>query len=324
MCTAITFTGTSNYFGRNLDLNYSYGEQVVITPRNYEFNWRQLPSAKEHLALIGVGIVVADYPLYFDAINEAGLGMAGLNFPGNAYYGKVTVGKSNVSPFEFIPWLLGQAHNVGEARKLLADLNLVKINFSEQLPLADLHWLIADKDESIVVEATKTGLHIYDNPVGVLTNNPAFNYQLENLKNYRQLSARTTPNTFASSLDLPVDATGFGSIGLPGDLSPKGRFVRASFAKLNALRGTDPLSDVNQFFQILATVKQVKGLNWADEHSCEYTVYSDCYDLQAGVLYYLTYESPQLHAAKLQGQQLATSQLITYPLKNQVVVDWQN
>lgn len=324
MCTAITFTGTSNYFGRNLDLNYSYGEQVVITSRNYKFNWRQLPSAKEHLALIGVGIVVADYPLYFDAINEAGLGMAGLNFPGNAYYGKVTDGKSNVSPFEFIPWLLGQAHNVGEARKLLADLNLVKINFSEQLPLADLHWLIADKDESIVVEATKTGLHIYDNPVGVLTNNPAFNYQLENLKNYRQLSARTTPNTFASSLDLPVDATGFGSIGLPGDLSPKGRFVRASFAKLNALKGTDTLSDVNQFFQILATVKQVKGLNWTDEHSCEYTVYSDCYDLQAGVLYYLTYESSQLHAAKLQGQQLANSQLITYPLKNQVVVDWQN
>jgi len=284
MCTAITFNATSNYFGRNLDLNYSYGEQVVITPRNYEFKMRQVPSLKQHLALIGVGIVVADYPLYFDAINEAGLAMAGLNFPGNAYYEKLILGKDNVSPFEFIPWVLGQAKNVSEARQLLDNINLVRINFSEQLPLADLHWIIADKQEAIVVEATRTGLKIYQNPLGVLTNNPEFKYQLQNLKRYRSLSTKTLATTFTSTVDLTVDATGYGTLGLPGDLTPEGRFVRATFTKVNALAGKDVNTDVSQFFHILGAVEQVKGVSWADEKSCEYTVYSDCYDLNDGVI----------------------------------------
>ncbi|MGH2214092.1 linear amide C-N hydrolase, partial [Enterococcus faecalis] len=77
---------------------------------------------------------------------------------------------------------------VDEAKELLETMNLVSINFSETLPLSPLHWLLADKEKSIVIESVKEGLHIYDNPVGVLTNNPPFTYQLFNLNNYRSLS----------------------------------------------------------------------------------------------------------------------------------------
>ena len=91
-------------------------------------------------------------------------------------------------------------------RTLLAKTNIVNIPFSEQLPLAQLHWLIADKTGSIVVESTADGLHIYDNPVGVLTNNPPFPQQLFALNNYRALSPRTPAVAFADGLDLPSTA----------------------------------------------------------------------------------------------------------------------
>lgn len=83
MCTAITWNG---YFGRNLDLWYSYGESVVITPRNYPFSFRLAGEMAHHYALIGIAHVADGVPLYYEATNEKGLSVAGLNFPGNACY----------------------------------------------------------------------------------------------------------------------------------------------------------------------------------------------------------------------------------------------
>ncbi|TAS60218.1 linear amide C-N hydrolase, partial [Lactiplantibacillus plantarum] len=105
-------------------------------------------------------------PLYYDAMNEKGLCIAGLNFAGYADYKKYDADKVNITPFELIPWLLGQFSSVREVKKNIQKLNLVNINFSEQLPLSPLHWLVADKQESIVIESVKEGLKIYDNPVG--------------------------------------------------------------------------------------------------------------------------------------------------------------
>ena len=85
MCTSIAFTKPA-LFGRNLDLEYSFGEQVVITPRNHPFRFHHLPEMKRHLALIGMATVAEDTALYAEAVNEKGLYMAGLNFPGNAHY----------------------------------------------------------------------------------------------------------------------------------------------------------------------------------------------------------------------------------------------
>ncbi|MGC2983644.1 linear amide C-N hydrolase, partial [Enterococcus faecalis] len=104
---------------------------------------------------------------------------------GYADYKKIEEGKEYVSPFEFIPWVLGQCSTVDEAKNLLKNLNLVNINFSDELPLSPLHWLLADKEESIVVVSTKEGLRVLDNPVGEITKNPTFEYQLFNLNNYR-------------------------------------------------------------------------------------------------------------------------------------------
>lgn len=201
MCTAATYKTKDFYFGRTLDYEFSYGDEIAVTPRNYVFDFRHAGKLENHYAIIGMAHVAGDYPLYYDAINEKGLGMAGLNFVGNAAYaaadensscenGICGIAKTKVAQFEFIPWILSLCATVADAKEKLNRILLVDTPFSSQLPVAQLHWIIADKNECIVVESMADGMHVYDNPVGVLTNNPPFTYQMAALNNYRGLSTK--------------------------------------------------------------------------------------------------------------------------------------
>ena len=105
MCTAITYKTKDHYFGRNLDLEYSYKETVTVTPRNYVFDFRKMGKLESHFAMVGMAYIADGYPLYYDATNEKGLSAAGLNFPENADYKAYCDGKENVAPFELIPIL---------------------------------------------------------------------------------------------------------------------------------------------------------------------------------------------------------------------------
>ena len=108
MCTAATYKTKDFYMGRTLDYEFSYGEQITITPRKYPFAFRHDGMPDTHYAIIGMAHVAGGYPLYYDAVNEKGLGMAGLNFVGNAVYAEVQDGKHNIAQFEFIPWILSR------------------------------------------------------------------------------------------------------------------------------------------------------------------------------------------------------------------------
>ena len=150
MCTAATYKTKDFYFGRTLDYEFSYGDEVVVTPRNYEFHFRKKDSIKNHYAIIGMAYVTEEYPLYYDAVNEKGLGIAGLNFVGNAKYHDMVDDKDNIAQFEFIPWILCQCSNVSEAKVLIEKINFLNVPFNEKLPLAQLHWIISDKNESLL------------------------------------------------------------------------------------------------------------------------------------------------------------------------------
>jgi len=314
MCTAITYATKDQYFGRNFDYEISYNEVITITPRNYKFSFRKVENLDHHFAIIGIAAGVADYPLYYDAMNEKGLGMAGLNFSGYADYKNIEGGKENVSPFEFIPWVLGQCSTVDEAKKLLKNVNLVNINFSDELPLSPLHWILADKEQSIVIESTKEGLCVFDNPVGVLTNNPTFDYQLFNLNNYRVLSTETPQNNFSNKMDLDAYSRGMGGIGLPGDLSSVSRFVKATFTKLNSVSENSEYESISQFFHILSSVEQQKGLCNVGNGKYEYTIYSSCCNLEKGIYYYRTYNNSQITAVDINKENLDNDSLIVYPI----------
>ena len=331
MCTAITYKTQDTYFGRNLDLELSYGEEVVITPRNYPFTFRHLAPLTTHFAIIGVATVAPfngqPYPLYYDAINEHGLGIAGLNFPGNAVYHPVTDGRDNLAQFELIPWLLGQCRTVAEVKAHLENLNLADTPFSDQFPPAELHWLIADADSAIVVESVADGLKIYDNPIGVLTNNPPFPIQSFRLHDYLNLSPAEPTNQFSPTLDLQPYCHGLGAHGLPGDLSSGSRFVKAAFTRSNSVSAPDELSSVSQFFHILHSVDQPRGssrFGTPDDPKYEITIYSSCCNLRTGVYYYTCYDNHQITAVDLHRVDLDGTDLSRYPLITTEQIAQQN
>ncbi len=324
MCTAATYQTTDFYFGRTLDHDMSYHEEVTITPRNDPFFFRCMGEMRTHYAIIGMACVVNDFPLYYDAVNEKGLAIAGLNFPGNAVYHAPAEGKNNVAQYELIPWILGQCTTLAEAKALLAQLNLVDIPFSPSLPLAELHWMIADRTGAVTVEAVADGLHIYDNPVGVLTNNPPFPEQLFHLNNYLSLSPKAPENHFSSRLSLTPYSRGMGAIGLPGDLSSQSRFVRASFVKMNAVSGSTEAESVSQFFHILNAVDQQRGCCDLGGGRYEITLYTSCCNADKGIYYYTTYNNHQITAVDLHRESLDGSALIRYPLVTDEQISLQN
>lgn len=324
MCTAATYYSADHYFGRNLDLEYSYHETVTVTPRKYPFAFRKTAPLPEHYAMIGMAFVADGYPLYYDATNEKGLSIAGLNFPGNADYKEPRDGCDNIAPFEFIPWVLGQCADLKEARLLLQRLNLVNIHFSEALPLSPLHWMIADQQGSIVVESMKSGLKIYDNPVGVLTNNPPFDYQMFHLNDYMQLSKEPPANRFADGLTLSEYCRGMGAIGLPGDLSSASRFVRAAFTRMNSRSGSSETESISQFFHILGSVEQQRGCVRLGEDQYDITVYTSCCNMDKGIYYYTTYENRQISAVDMHREALDGDALVNYPLVEEQQIHFQN
>ncbi len=324
MCTAITLNTQDHYFGRNLDLEYSYIETITITPRNYPFSFRKAKLIPSHYAMIGTAFVQNNYPLYYDATNEKGLSMAGLNFPENAYYFPSDAEKENITPFEFIPWILAQCVTVSEAKQCIKNLNLLNEPFSPTLPLSPLHWIITDKVTSVVIESTQDGLQIYDNPVGVLTNNPPFDIQLFHLNNYMNLSNDPPENHFSKILDLKKYSNGMGAMGLPGDWSSQSRFVRASFAKMNSKCGMSEAESINQFFHLLNSVAFPRGCVEIKKDIYEITVYSSCCNTNKGIYYYKTYENHQITAVDMNKENLDSKELICYPMIKQSNIYQQN
>jgi len=314
MCTAVTYQTKDFYFGRTLDYDFSYSEEVTVTPRCFPLAFRHKGTLENHFAMIGMAHVVEDYPLYFDAINEKGLAMAGLNFVGYAHYREEAEGKDNIASFEFIPWILAQCASVAEARKLLEKLNLVSTSFNGELEPAQLHWIIADHDEAITVESVREGIRIYDNPVGVLTNNPPFDEQLFQLNNYLHLSAMEPENHFSPKIELRAYSRGMGALGLPGDLSSQSRFVRAAFTKLNSVSGASEPESVSQFFHILGSVEQVRGCCWVGEGRYETTLYTSCCNTDKGIYYYTTYGNRQITSVNMHREKLDDVFLVRYPL----------
>ena len=324
MCTAATYKTKDFYFGRTLDYEFSYGDEITVTPRNYVFNFRHMGELKTHYAMVGMAHIADEYPLYYDAFNEKGLCMAGLNFVGNAVYEEIDDSRENVAQFEFIPWILSKCATVNEARKLLDKMNLVGTQFNEAFAAAQLHWIIADENEAITVECVKEGLKIYDNKAGVLTNNPPFPQQMFLLNQYISLSSKQPDNTFSKMLDLQQYSRGMGAIGLPGDLSSTSRFARVAFTKLNSISGDSEEESISQFFHILGSVDQQRGCCEVADGKYEITLYTSCCNTNKGIYYYTSYDNSQISAVDMNRENLDGSNLIKYPLLTKGQIMWQN
>lgn len=325
MCTSLTFQTSDFYFGRNLDLEYNFGEKIVITPRQYPFIFKFAGTLSEHYAIIGTAQISDGCPLYAEAVNEKGLCLAALNFPGNAVYAETPEsGKTNLAPFELFGFLLGTCATVKEAEEKLKAVCITHTAFKDGYPVAPLHWHIADKDRSLVLECIKDGMHLYENPVGVLTNNPPFPFQLTNLQNYMHLTSNPPENRFAPALKLAPYGQGMGALGLPGDASPASRFVRAAFCKWNTELPSGEEASVTQFFHILDNVAMVAGSVRTPENKFDRTTYASCINASRGIYYYKTYNNNQISAVSMHKTDLDGCAPVVFEQVNRQQICYQN
>ncbi len=323
MCTSVSFLKKEHYFGRTLDMECSYDEKVIVTPRNYNLEFRMSEDSNQGYAIIGMGTVVNNYPLYYDATNEKGLSIAGLNFPVTATYCDPVNDKNNIGVFEVIPWILRNCSSVDEVREILTETNIVSMDFNDKLKSAQLHWMISDRDYTIVLECVQDGMKIYYNPVHVLTNNPEFPMQIFNLNNYMSITREEPETRFAEGFNLNNYSRGMGAIGMPGDWSSMSRFVRASFVRLNSVCGETENESLSQFFHILESVSQQRGCVRVKD-DFEKTVYTSCYNTDKGIAYYTTYENNQLSAVDMNHENLDRNDLIVYTLTEKQQIHYHN
>lgn len=322
MCTAVTYKTKDFYFGRTLDYEFSYGDQITITPRNYPFKFKFMGEVKEHYAIIGMAHIAKDYPLYYDAVNEKGVCIAGLNFVGNAQYSEYDDMKENVAQYELINWILCKCKDMKEVHTLLSKINITATPFSDKLPSAQLHYIIADKNECITLECTKDGMKIYNNEIGVLTNNPPFDMQMFMLNQYMPLSPKQPNNNFGC--DLTQYSRGMGAIGLPGDLSSTSRFAKVAFTKLNSKSSDDESESVSQFFHILGSVDQQRGCCEVADGKYEITIYTSCCNADKGIYYYTSYNCHRINAVDINKVDLDTEKLYSYNLIEEEQIYFQN
>lgn len=291
MCTSFLITGFNSILARNMDIDFSLNEKVIIIPKNYKlFLKKEEDVITNHYAVMGLGTVIDSYPLLGDAMNEKGLSACALNFKGNAKYYKYDTTKFNLAPYELMLYLLCRCHSVNEVKKVLEDINIIDIDFSKQIKNTPLHFMFADKDKSIVVETTVEGMKVYDNVYNVLTNNPPFSYHLENVKHYIHLSTNEISNTFDKKLNIENYSLGQGAVGLPGDYSSSSRFIKVLFIKNNMRYRYDEEDIINHAFKALDAVSMIDGLVQTS-NGYEYTHYQVCYNLSNGKMYYKNYEN---------------------------------
>ncbi|MBE7052521.1 MAG: choloylglycine hydrolase family protein [Ruminococcaceae bacterium] len=325
MCTAVSYKDKIHLFGRNLDVDYSYGQKIIVVPRKYEINFKHFKTIKKHFSIIGAGITDSGYPLLFDGINEKGLGIAALRFAGTKYNQKMNCDNIiNLASYELILYLLSVCKNASQAAQEAKNINITSDAFSKEMPSSPLHWMISDCESSYVIECENEKTNIYENSVGVLTNMPRFDIQLFNLNNYMNISPFNPTNKLAPKLSLEAYSYGLGAMGLPGDLSSMSRFVKATYTKFNSACANTESENIAQFFHILNSVCQQKGCTHTAENKYEYTAYSSCCDTKNGIYYYTTYNNGRICGVNMNNTDLDSSNLTQIAMDDSQNIFWQN
>ncbi len=319
MCTAISFNFSHHMFSRTLDLDTSYGEAVILTPRQFKLEYKYEATKKNHYAILGVGAIFDNTPLYYDAFNEAGLAIAALNFPARAVYFKKNSGAVNITSFELISFILSRCADVSDAVKLLREANITDDSFGKDLPTTPLHWLIADNDAAVTVESVADGLKIYENPFGVLTNGPDFPYHKTRVIDFIRLDSVLPKNRICPSVELSYYSGGLGAMGLPGDFSSSSRFVRAVFLKNHSFG--DSVSDV---FDIMDNLSVPEGAVITDEGKPFATVYTSVADTDEGVYYFTTAGSRRIRAVRMSEGSADSDMLSVFSMREEEKIFYIN
>lgn len=296
-CTGISFFAkdSSRVVARTIEWGGSnLNSQYVIVPRNYA-QQSYTPEGANGMTFTSrygyVGFSVEQKEFVAEGLNEAGLSAGLFYFPG---YGEYEAYKSeergkSVADLQLVSWVLSSFSTVDEVIKAIEDVHVIAID-----PRAStVHWRFIDATgRQVVLEFVKGKPFFYENKLGVLTNSPGFEWQMTNLNNYVNLFPGTAPLKEWENLTLSSFGAGSGFLGLPGDVTPPSRFVRAAFYQITAPHAVTGKDAILQAFQILNNfdipvgIEHAEGEAWVNLPSA--TQWTAATDITARKIYYRT------------------------------------
>ena len=287
MCTAFSLNNNNHYFGRSLDLEFHYNEQVIIIPKKYKLNYRYTKINDNHLSFFGIGIIANNYPLLYDGCNESGLCIAGLNMPASTNYNIYKTYKTNLCSFELIPYLLSKCNNCEDVMNMIDTINITNDSFNNDFPVSKLHFIISDKNQSLTLEIINGKINLYKNIYNVLTNEPELKYHEYNINKYSHFDNLVKNHIKGSNL-----------IGIPGDNTSTSRFIKMNF-NIKYIK----FESVSELFNIYNNVFELNGTNKTLDNKFYKTIYMVIYNSTNKILYFKTYNNSQIYSCKLYNYQ---------------------
>lgn len=314
MCTAMTLESKQgeNFFGRTMDFSYPIEPELFVVPRKHR--WQSIATTDQYIntySFIAIGQEKEGMLSFFDGVNEAGFAVAVLYFEGYAHYEELTENKKLIASLDFVHYLLGHCRSTNDLKNLLKDLAIVGVADPVTQRVAPLHWFATDKTgKTVVIEQTKTGLEMIDNPIGVMANSPDLRWHLTNLRNYMNLSTTQKDQVYWQKVSLTPFGQGMGTFNLPGGFTSPERFVRTAFLKTHIPTPSDQSETLMACFHIMNSVSIPKGIVLTSRGTDDYTKYMAFMNTKTCSYYFKTYENNQIISANLWDYDVSNKRLI--------------
>lgn len=304
MCTAMNVKTKDNHvlFGRTMDFSYELDPQLYVVPQGYEWNnYFQTHTIQTQYSFMGIGQDIS--PVTFaDGVNEKGLAIAVLYFPGFAQYDEIDLNddKMNITALELTKFLLSTCESVADVSLVLPTIRIVGIEDEVTKSIAPLHWMIADKSgECMVIEKMADGLHLLTNPIGVLSNSPNLEWHLTTSRNYMNVSPFQSEEKGLGQIVLTPFGQGGGTFGMPGDYTPPSRFIRTVFQKNFTFYPENRNGSIMACFHIMESVSIPKGVVMTKRQMSDYTQYTAFIDLNTQEYFFRTYDHSEVISVQL-------------------------
>lgn len=308
MCTGIRLKAKNSavLYGRTMEFDKDIESTILVVPRNYSFvGTTPLENVeglrwKSKYAVVGANASGVTH--FVDGVNEVGLAGGLFYFSGCAEYQDVDASTINnsIAPSELMTWILTTCATVHEVKQALATLRVSKTVFKPWGFIPPIHAIVHDDiGNSLVIEYVNGSLHLYDNPLGVITNSPTFDWHLTNLKNYTALFACAQRKMQGRANVPAIQMHELGSLGLPGDFSSTSRFVRAAFFSQIIVPSDNEDETRDLLFHLLNLFDIPIGMVGERLGTYDYTQWTSVCDLRNKKYYFHTYENRQIHCVDL-------------------------
>jgi len=328
-CTGITVIAVDGTIvhARTMEFAIDIHSDVIVVPRGYA-RTGTTPDGKEGLKwkskYASAGANGVGFPLIFDGLNEKGLAAGLFYFPTSAKYMPYTAADAGrtLAPWEVGSWMLENFANVEEVRANIGNVVVPAVVYKQWGFAPEVHFIVQDAaGESIVLEYVGGKLNVHDNPLGVLTNSPAFDWHMTNLRNYVNFSMTNAAPVKVGSVTLKPFGQGSGMLGMPGDFTPPSRFVRAVAFSQSVFPSKTGDDAVLEAFHVLNQFDIPKGAareHEKDEHGnvlADYTIWTSASDLKTKRFYFRTYENSQIRVVDLMKMNLDAKEIVTISMK---------